>query len=162
MGSSPGFRPAEDPKVFEDLAVEQLRSKGFRITMPRLQVIRVLANSHRALSAYDIHERILAGDGRIDVVSVYRILATLREVGMIHHIGVVDGYLACRIGEEHSLQMEHAVCTSCGNVTEVEVPSEVLGKTQGQMEHIGFLPETVKIEVLGLCSTCRNAGAHRR
>src|SRR5579863_3477841 len=77
-----------DPKkAYEEHCLQELRLAGFRITMPRIQVIRALADATTALSAYAIHERIMESGGRIDVVSVYRILATLHKVGLIHHIG---------------------------------------------------------------------------
>jgi len=84
-------------KVYEEHSLRELRAAGFRITMPRVQVIRALADTSKALSAYAIHEKIISGGGKIDVVSVYRILSTLQEVGLIHHIGIVDGYFPCRI-----------------------------------------------------------------
>src|SRR5208283_2418532 len=89
-----------DPrKAYEEHCLQELRASGFRITMPRIQVIRALADATTAMSAYAIHERIIETGGRIDVVSVYRILATLQQVGLIHHIGIVDGYFPCRIGD---------------------------------------------------------------
>ena len=46
------------------------------------------------MSAYAIHEKITGEmNGKIDVVSVYRILVTLQEVGVVVHIGIVDGYV---------------------------------------------------------------------
>ena len=86
-------------KIYEDHSLKELRNAGYRITMPRVQVIRALADTSRALSAYAIHEKIISGGGKIDVVSVYRILSTLQEVGLIHHIGVVDGYFPCRMAD---------------------------------------------------------------
>ena len=64
--------------------------------MPRVQVIRTLGNSKKSLSAYEVHERIIQAGGKIDVVSVYRILSTLEEIGLIYHIGLVDGYFPAR------------------------------------------------------------------
>src|SRR5688572_18657621 len=69
----------EDAKAYEERSLKELRGAGYRITMPRVQVIRALGDTTQALSAYAIHEKILAGGGKIDVVSVYRILATLQE-----------------------------------------------------------------------------------
>src|SRR5579871_2639688 len=82
---------------YEEHCLKELRNAGYRITMPRVQVIRALADTTKALSAYAIHEKIISSSGKIDVVSVYRILSTLQEVGLIHHIGIVDGYFPCRI-----------------------------------------------------------------
>ena len=80
---------------YEEHAIAKLRSAGYRITMPRVQVIRALGEADQALGVYQIHERILASKGKIDVVSVYRILYTFQEpnVGVVRHIGLVDGYV---------------------------------------------------------------------
>src|SRR5882757_8401730 len=94
MNSTPAVM--DEARVYEEHSLKELRTAGYRITMPRVQVIRALADTNTALSAYAIHEKIISSGGKIDVVSVYRILATLQEVGLIHHIGVVDGYFPCR------------------------------------------------------------------
>lgn len=153
-------RQGDEPNIqsenarFETRALARLKERGFRITMPRVQVIRVLASSRRALSAYQLHAAILEGGGRIDVVSVYRILGTLVELGLAHHIGVVDGYLACHIEHDHEHETEHLVCRSCGSVTEAEVPVDALRATREQLSGLGFDMDEVKIEVLGLCAPC--------
>lgn len=138
----------EDAKAFEDSAIDRLKAKGFRITMPRVQVIRVLGQSNQALSAYGIHERILDMGGRIDVVSVYRILATLVEVGLIHHIGVVDGYLACRINPDHANMSEHVIDQNTGSVIEVEIPSQAVSAIEKQLKGMGFETLNIKIEII--------------
>lgn len=133
-----------------------MKQNGLRVTMPRVQVLRALDESDRALSAYDIHGRILNGGGRIDVVSVYRILSTLVELGLAHHIGIVDGYIACRMQHEHQDQTEHIVCQKCGQVQEVAVPEEALHAAQTQLQFLGFSPSNIKVEILGNCQACQN------
>lgn len=147
----------EQARSFEELSLRQLRAYGFRITMPRVQVIRVLAESNRALSAYAIHEKIIASKGKIDVVSVYRILGTLQEIGLIHHIGIVDGYFPCRMDDAHQQSSAHFVCQKCGCVTEVSVPQETMDATHCQAQDHNFLPAGIKIEVMGLCEHCQGA-----
>jgi Fe2+ or Zn2+ uptake regulation protein len=143
-----------DVTDYEIRAIKELRKRGLRVTMPRVQVIRALATSSRALSPYQLHSAIHEAGGRIDVVSVYRILATLVDIGLAHHIGIVDGYLACHLEGGHGLQSEHLVCRSCGEVTEAAVPEEALGAATRQIAGMGFRIEELKIEVLGLCAPC--------
>jgi len=145
----------EEARSFEDLALRQLRANGYRITMPRVQVIRALGDSSKALSAYAIHEKIIGSGGKIDVVSVYRILGTLQEVGLIHHIGIVDGYFPCRMDDGHQQDSAHFVCERCGCVTEVNVPQETIDATHAQAQERGFLPTGIKVEVFGLCPHCQ-------
>jgi Fe2+ or Zn2+ uptake regulation protein len=123
--------------------------------MPRVQVIRALGFSNRALSAYEIHDAIITSNGKIDVVSVYRILATLQEVGLIHHIGVVDGYLPCRLEDAHTADLEHLVCEGCSCVTELSLPPSVIKAITEQGERTGFKVTGITIEILGLCTHCR-------
>lgn len=127
---------------------------GFRITGPRVEVIRTLSQTNTALSPYKIHERIAAEGRRVDVVSVYRILSTLLEVGLVHHIGLVDGYFACRAehGDEHSAG--HLVCDACGCVTEIEPQYELVQAILGGATKFGFTPRSMRIEVIGRCSHC--------
>ena len=137
-----------DAKKFEDRALVALRNAGFRITMPRVLVIRALANTKTALSAYAIHEKIIATDGKTDVVSVYRILSTLQEVGMIHHIGIVDGYFPAHLNSA-TPHTEVVVNESTGHVIELEFPESVLEDIRRQgLEH-HFEATTIKIEIMG-------------
>jgi Fe2+ or Zn2+ uptake regulation protein len=76
---------------YENQAIKALKTAGFRITMPRVQVIRTLAASEVAIDPYEIHGRIIQEGGRIDVVSVYRILETLKECGAIFRVGALKG-----------------------------------------------------------------------
>src|SRR5438105_2427329 len=85
----------EAAEQFVGRALERLKALGMRLTGPRRMVVRVLAERRKPLGAYQIRDQVLAAGGKIDVVSVYRILAGLVEAGLAHRIGSVDGYLAC-------------------------------------------------------------------
>lgn len=145
----------DQARSFEDLSLRQLRAYGYRITMPRVQVIRALADTNKALSAYAIHEKIIGSDGKIDVVSVYRILGTLQEIGLIHHIGIVDGFFPCRMDDAHRQDSAHFVCNNCGCVSEVNIPQATVDATNGQAHDGGFLVTGIKIEASGLCPHCQ-------
>jgi len=153
MASSLGSAPV--PSEYETRTLAQLRAHGFRITMPRLAVIRVLATSGGALSAYAIHERVGQQGGRVDVVTVYRILDTLLEIHAVHHIGALAGYIACRLPAEHEGQMEHAICTTCGRVDEVCVSDTLRDAATAPAAEHGFRPDRLTIEVLGQCVDCQ-------
>ncbi len=115
--------------------------------MPRVQVIRALADTHQALSAYGIHEKILDFRGKIDVVSVYRILSTLKDVGLIYHIGVVDGYFPCRIAGCSDKRSQVVVCEETGMITEMEIPADIMKGLESQAAAAGFEISGIKIEL---------------
>jgi len=137
-------------KVYEEHSLKELRNAGYRITMPRVQVIRALADTSRALSAYAIHEKIISGGGKIDVVSVYRILSTLQEVGLIHHIGVVDGYFPCRMEECSGRRSEVLVDEQTGDVIELKLPNLISDAIDKQAAELGFEASTIKVEITGV------------
>lgn len=151
--------PQDPSKVYEDHSLEELRSAGYRITMPRVQVIRALADTKKALSAYAIHEKILSTGGKIDVVSVYRILSTLQEVGLIHHIGVVDGYFPCRMTECDAKRSEVVVFEDSGEVMELQLPETLVKAIEDQATLHGFNANTVKVEITG---TSKNLNGKKR
>jgi Fe2+ or Zn2+ uptake regulation protein len=149
----------EDSASFEEVALSVLRSCGHRITKPRIQVIRTLAQSHRAQSAYAIHEQIVSKGEKVDVVSVYRILSALQDLGLVHRVGIVDGFIPCRIDGEHGGRIQHLVCKECGCVTELSLPDSSFGEAVACSEREGFQAEDVRVEVLGTCKHCRSNSA---
>ncbi len=139
---------------YEDRAVERLRATGHRITTPRLIVIRVLSRATRALSAADIHREILAQNFRVDMVSVYRVLGTLAEIGLVHHVGLVDAYRACTSEDFHDENQEHLVCSECGGVTEIPFSPDLLAAANNQLRSVSFKPSLIKLEIRGICENC--------
>lgn len=151
------YASLEQAKSYEERAISELRGHGYRITMPRVQVIRALGDTPKALSAYAIHEKILSSGGKIDVVSVYRILATLEEIGLVHHIGIVDGYFPCRTTDCRSHFTEVIVCDACGAVTELSLPESVIKTLESQAKEHSFILSGIKIELSSsLCSGCED------
>ena len=140
-----------DPKkAYEEHCLQELRNAGYRITMPRIQVIRALADATTALSAYAIHERILSSGGRIDVVSVYRILSTLQQVGLIHHIGIVDGYFPCRMADCPNKRTLVLVAEDTKNVYELPLSQSAVAEIEAAASSAGYNADTIKIEISGI------------
>ncbi|HWP30221.1 MAG TPA: Fur family transcriptional regulator [Fimbriimonadales bacterium] len=146
---------AEEAARYEEIALSHLKSLGLRITRPRKLVLKVLASTRKPLGAYQIRDYVLSQGQKIDVVSVYRILASLVEAGLAHHVGLVDGYLACTSAERGKHQTEHLVCRKCGCVEEIPVPNPAFSEISASASRQGFLLESTRIEVAGTCSHCR-------
>ncbi|MBS1709746.1 MAG: transcriptional repressor [Armatimonadetes bacterium] len=140
---------------YEGFALSKLKEAGHRITMPRLAVVRVLARSERPLTPNGIHSEIAATGGKIDVVSVYRILSTLSSLGLVHHIGSVDAYSACQLDTGHGHGCEHLICTSCGRVEELPVADASSIAVTDQSDKAGFSVQAIRVEVLGTCPECQ-------
>jgi len=141
-----------EARDYEEHSLKELRNAGYRITMPRVQVIRALGDTTKALSAYAIHEKIINSSGKIDVVSVYRILSTLQEVGLIHHIGIVDGYFPCRMTDCPARRSEVMVEESTGAVTELRIPAAIIEAFEQQIHDAGYEAAQIKVEITGTSS----------
>jgi Fe2+ or Zn2+ uptake regulation protein len=152
------YASLEEARLYEEHALTELRNAGFRITMPRVQVIRALADTRTALSAYAIHEKIIGQGGKIDVVSVYRILSTLQEVGLIHHIGIVDGYFPSRTTDPHSRRSQVIACEKCKEVQEMAMSPEVAQALEAQAKAGNFALSSIKVELsASTCPQCKKS-----
>ncbi len=133
-------------------AEAQARSEGVRLTPVRRRVLEILLETHRAMGAYDVLERLAAeGFGKQPPVA-YRALDFLVEQGFAHRVRRLNAYAACL-----SAQRDHSpaflICRSCEQVAEAESPQlreavEALGAASG------FTVERGTIELLGLCARC--------
>ena len=144
----------EEARTFQDGALAKLRRAGFRVTNARVEVIRTLGETNAALTPYQIRERISVAGVKVDVVSVYRILATLLELGLVHRIGSLNAYYGCRSHAPGPHNTEHIVCGTCGCVAELELPRGAQSAIKDEAGEHGFRVGEIKVEVLGTCGHC--------
>lgn len=89
-----------------------LEDNGYRLTLPRREIVSVLEAKHEGFTAEEIVAE-LPGLGR---ATVYRTLKLLLEVGAICRLNMLDGaprYTPSRVEHHH-----HTVCVHCGSVAE--------------------------------------------
>lgn len=131
------------------------QERGVRLTPVRRRVLEILLESHRAMGAYDVLER-LSGDGFGNQPPVaYRALEFLEEQGLAHRIRRLNAFAACmHPGEEHSPAF--FICRLCKLVA--EAPGEpVRAAMDGAARDLGFVIERTNAEALGLCPACKAA-----
>ncbi|MBS1706840.1 MAG: transcriptional repressor [Armatimonadetes bacterium] len=143
---------------FETKAIDTLKRSGLRMTGPRVLVIRTLASAEKALTPQDVYQKVKQSGGQVDLVSVYRTLETLRELDLIHYIGVAEGYAPCHI-EHGDSGVEHFVCRTCGTVQEFEANHEALTAAVKELEENGIKVDSVRIEIQGSCESCQTKEA---
>jgi Fe2+ or Zn2+ uptake regulation protein len=136
-----------------------MRTGGLRITRPRLAVIRALEGAESALSPNSLHSRIRAEGQKIDLVSVYRILSALVELGLVHRIGSADGYRACTLGGDHSAHGQHLVCSSCLRTLESSISDAVVSEGLRAAKEAGYASGAVQVEIIAVCPKCQASPA---
>ncbi|SMO97110.1 Fur family transcriptional regulator [Paracoccus laeviglucosivorans] len=137
-------------------AEEQARAEGVRLTPVRRRVLEILLESHRAMGAYDVLERLAAeGYGKQPPVA-YRALDFLVEQGFAHRVRRLNAYAAC-LSEKRDHAPSFLICRNCEQVAEAE-SAALRGALADLGAENGFTIERSTIELLGLCAACAKAG----
>jgi len=130
-----------------------MRRHGFKLTPQRRAILRVIKDSPDHLTPAAIYEAVNRETPGIGLVTVYRTLNILSDLGLICEIHVAGGgrsYLLRRPKEHH----HHLVCSACGKV--VDFTGCDLGKMEARLtRETGFNIEAHLLEFLGLCPRCQ-------
>ncbi len=138
-------------------AKERCRERGVKLTALREQVFRHIATSHKPVSAYDLIDSLAKEGKRLAPVSVYRILDVLRGVGLVHRLESRNAYFACMTEHEAAPQTATMVCDDCERVTEID--AAVVFRAIGEAaRNAHFHHRATVIELIGVCSECREGG----
>ncbi|HDN2511609.1 MULTISPECIES: zinc uptake transcriptional repressor Zur [Providencia] len=144
-------------KMSEDkilvMAERICQSRGVRLTPQRETVLRLIAQQHGAISAYDLLDLLREVEPQAKPPTVYRGLEFLMEQGFIHKIESTNSYVVCHHFDNPSHISVMLICDHCGSVTEsdcatIEAAIISLAETnQFRLRH------TV-VENHGLCKKC--------
>ena len=131
------------------------RTRRERLTENRRQVLELLLAEHRPAGAYDILERFDWQGRRPAPAQIYRALAFLETMGLVHRIASRNAYVACSgQGEGHGTVF--LVCEECGVVAEPSASG--LGRTVHELAGTsGFELRSHTLEVMGRCPECVQA-----
>ena len=95
----------------------QVQRAGYRLTRPRRAVLRVMAHSEAALTATEVHDSCYAFHPQVGLVTVYRTLKLLVELGLVRRLRTEDGSQAYARADLRT-PGHHLVCRSCHRVVE--------------------------------------------
>lgn len=131
------------------------REKGLRLTPVRRRTLEVLLESHKALGAYEVLERLAEdGFGKQPPVA-YRALEFLVENGLAHRVRRLNAFTACmHPGEPH--RPVFLICTGCDQVAEAPGTAVAEAMTEAA-DAVGFRIDRMSIEAAGLCPACQSA-----
>jgi Fe2+ or Zn2+ uptake regulation protein len=144
--------PLNNPLV--ESWLDRLQEKGYRITAPRRAIVSIVANSSRALDAIELFDLGREGHPRLGLVTVYRTLEKLEELGLVqrvHQPGGCNMYLRAPQGHEHLL-----LCKSCGQM-EYFSGDDLSGLITETSRRSGFLIQDHWLQLFGLCLNCQSS-----
>ena len=132
--------------------LDRLSANGYRLTQPLQAIVDILAGSDHALSPVDIFDQGRRASPGMGLVTVYRALEKLEELGLVqrvHHPGGCHMYLRAAHGHEHLL-----LCTACGRA-EYFAGDDLSGLMETIASRSGFEIREHWLQLFGLCQQCR-------
>ncbi|MER7166112.1 Fur family transcriptional regulator [Micromonospora sp. NPDC000207] len=130
---------------------ELLRSRGLRVTRPRLAVLDVLGGGGH-LEVDEITRRVRMRLDSVSTQAVYDILGALSRAGLSRRIepaGSPARYEA-RAGDNH----HHVVCRGCGEIADVDCATGSTPCLDPNIAH-GYEIDEAEVTFWGLCPACR-------
>lgn len=145
-------KKTENHLVVQKQWIAVLRKNAFRLTSPREAVIEILAGSRRALTATEIFESARESCPSLGLVSVYRTLEILEELGLIqrvHQSESCHAYIAGSTGHQHLL-----ICRYCGRAEFFE-GDNLLPLIERVTVESGYHVDDHWLQLFGICPDCR-------
>ena len=146
------------------LAEKVCREKGARLTYKRRQVLAILLNLKKAISAYELIELYQQEyDDTLSPMSAYRILEFLEQQHLAHKINIVNKFVACaHIGQSHCHQLpQFLFCQKCQSVSELPNDSSQLNDLARRIEQTGHQLTSPQIELTCICQDCLSSEAEQ-
>ncbi len=121
-----------------------------RESAQRVVIARAVDGAAGAFTAGDLAAAVRGMQPGVGVATVYRAVSAMEKTGFIEAVGSRDHavlYTRCR-GRAHH---HHAVCTSCGAVSETHCPLDL-----DELALDGFSVSSHSLVIYGLCAGCRS------
>ena len=139
-------------------AEQKCQQRGKKLTRRRREVLTMLLQADRAVSAYELVD--LCNDGSdepMPPMSVYRILEFLQAEQFVHKLETANKYIACKhIACEHEhKQPQFLICNDCHKVQELDTSSEALSSVEAAASMLNFKLLSPQLEVTGYCGLCK-------
>ena len=145
-------------KSFQEIVYETFKSWTFKITKPRLAVIHCLENAKKPLSPKNIFEQIKQENkSKIDQVSVYRVLESLTQLGLVHQIYPSGDYVSCQTSCEKKPSHILLSCIKCKNTSEMQLEWNFIESIFGKIKlSAKFNPVGHMMQINGVCMECQS------
>ena len=131
-----------------------LERAGYRLTEPRREVARLIADRRGHFAAADLVAEARSRHLGIGRATVFRTLDVLSELGVVERIELPNGehaYVGCEPTHHH-----HVVCSRCGNTLDID-DAGLRRVVAGIARRTGYRVDEHRLELFGLCPDCQAA-----
>ena len=141
-------------RLTESNVIAALRQHGYKLTPQRRAVIQVITSTRDHLTPATIHQKLRQVHPNIGLVTIYRTLETLAELGLICELyagGTCRSYTISTPQHHH-----HLICSRCGTV--IDFTGHYLSELEDNLsKESGFRIDSHLLEFVGLCRNCQTA-----
>lgn len=142
------------PSLERRALLDELVSKGIRLTAQRRALVEIIQNARRHLDAGSLLELARQREPSIDRATVYRTIELLKKLRLIDELDLMH-----LEGEKHFYEVKtksehiHLACFSCGRIEEFSSP--LFERLKAEIsEQAGFAIRVTRLEVGGACRAC--------
>lgn len=126
--------------------------RGVQLTPIRLLVLKLIWESHKAVKAYELLDRIKPLKQEAKPATIYRALDFLIEQGLVHRIESLNAFIGCNCSAQQHEQLL-LICKQCHEVEERSAV-EVMKTLSNEIERADFIGHSQAIEIHGICGKC--------
>lgn len=138
-----------------EVVADRLRRRGLRYTSGRRAIVELLLAADHPVSIGGIAD-VLPGLPRS---SAYRHLVDLQAALVVQRVAGSDEFARFELVEDLTDHHHHLLCTGCGAVIDMASTPAFERAVAEHVEQLadaaGFAPASHRIDVLGLCRSCR-------
>lgn len=134
--------------------MDELASKGVRMTAQRRALIEVIQGAEQHLDAGSLLERARHRGPNIDRATVYRTIELLKKLRLVDELDLMH-----LEGEKHFYEVKarrehvHLACLRCGRIEEFSSP--IFERLKDEItRQAGFAIKVTRLEVGGSCRAC--------
>ena len=131
---------------------EKLKTEGIRCTKQRLDILKVLVQQKKPLTAKEIHHKLKDSKINLRLSTIYRTLNLLEEKEFIKKLNLADdeSKFELLVGPHH----HHLVCVNCNEIVALDCPLQEFEEELGAKT--GYEIQDHSIKFYGLCPNCQN------
>ena len=140
-----------DPDTRFNELIAALKSRHFRLTPQRLELVRLIAVSQGHPSANQLYAQISPLFPTMSLATVYKTLAILKEMNQVYEVDLHgDSHYDGNRPQPHP----HLICINCQKIIDgdVSLDQESLHRLEQETGYTILRPQ---ISLYGLCSDCK-------
>ncbi len=130
--------------------------KKYKFSRQREKILDILRKTDKHPTADWIYDEIKKEFPNISMGTVYRNLKVLIEMGLVNKLDFGSTFDRFEINED---QHYHFICKNCGNIIDIEIPSETDIEIEIQ-EKYNLVIQSHRVEFYGICKDCMDKTSH--